>query len=47
MDQVLDQVLYDRDTGKSRGFAFVTMSSIEDCKAVIENLDGRVSIHMT
>ncbi|KAI3723474.1 hypothetical protein L2E82_35077 [Cichorium intybus] len=37
----LVEVLYDRDTGKSRGFAFVTMSSIEDCKAVIENLDGR------
>ncbi|XP_048430567.1 29 kDa ribonucleoprotein A, chloroplastic-like [Pyrus x bretschneideri] len=34
------QVLYHRDTGKSRGFAFVTMSAIEDCNAVIENLDG-------
>ncbi|XP_058094881.1 28 kDa ribonucleoprotein, chloroplastic [Magnolia sinica] len=34
------EVLYDRDTGRSRGFAFVTMSSIEDCNAVIENLDG-------
>lgn len=37
----LVEVLYDRNTGKSRGFAFVTMSSVEDCKAVIENLDGR------
>ncbi|XP_050372887.1 31 kDa ribonucleoprotein, chloroplastic-like [Argentina anserina] len=37
----LIEVLYNRDTGKSRGFAFVTMSSIEDCNAVIENLDGR------
>ncbi|GAB4843662.1 hypothetical protein Ancab_013626 [Ancistrocladus abbreviatus] len=36
----LVEVLYNRDTGKSRGFAFVTMSSIEDCNAVIENLDG-------
>lgn len=36
----LIEVLYDRDTGKSRGFAFVTMSSIEDCNTVIENLDG-------
>lgn len=36
------QVLYDRDTGKSRGFAFVTMSCIEDCEAVIENLDRSV-----
>ncbi|CAA2957011.1 28 kDa ribonucleo, chloroplastic-like [Olea europaea subsp. europaea] len=36
----LVEVLYDRDTGKSRGFAFVTMSSIEDCHKVIKNLDG-------
>ncbi|XP_021721547.1 28 kDa ribonucleoprotein, chloroplastic-like [Chenopodium quinoa] len=36
----LVEVLYNRDTGKSRGFAFVTMSSVEDCSAVIENLDG-------
>lgn len=34
------EVLYDRDTGRSRGFAFVTMSSVEDCEAVIQNLDG-------
>lgn len=33
------EVLYDRETGKSRGFAFVRMSSIDDCNAVIENLD--------
>ncbi|KAM5553362.1 28 kDa ribonucleoprotein, chloroplastic [Rosa sericea] len=37
----LIEVLYHRDTGRSRGFAFVTMSSVEDCNAVIENLDGR------
>ncbi|CAI9776033.1 unnamed protein product [Fraxinus pennsylvanica] len=36
----LVEVLYHRDTGKSRGFAFVTMSSIEDCRKVIEILDG-------
>ncbi|KAG6484955.1 hypothetical protein ZIOFF_053480 [Zingiber officinale] len=34
------QVLYDRDTGRSRGFAFVTMSSVEDCEQVMNNLDG-------
>lgn len=34
------EVLYERDTGRSRGFAFVTMSSVEDCEAVIQNLDG-------
>ncbi|KAJ4956821.1 hypothetical protein NE237_013604 [Protea cynaroides] len=36
------EVLYDRETGRSRGFAFVTMSSMEDAKAVIENLDGSI-----
>ncbi|XWS53743.1 hypothetical protein CRYUN_Cryun10bG0026700 [Craigia yunnanensis] len=40
----LVQVLYNRETGKSRGFAFVTMSTIEDCTVVIENLDGSVRI---
>ncbi|KAH9620949.1 hypothetical protein KSS87_010698 [Heliosperma pusillum] len=36
----LIEVLYNRDTGRSRGFAFVTMSNVEDCNAIIENLDG-------
>ncbi|XP_039071234.1 28 kDa ribonucleoprotein, chloroplastic-like [Hibiscus syriacus] len=36
----LVEVLYDRQTGKSRGFAFVAMSTIEDCNTVIQNLDG-------
>nr|CAD1830867.1 unnamed protein product [Ananas comosus var. bracteatus] len=34
------EVLYDRESGRSRGFAFVTMSTVEDCEAVIQNLDG-------
>ncbi|CAI8611077.1 unnamed protein product [Vicia faba] len=37
----LVEVLYDMDTGKSRDFAFVTMSFVEDCNAVIKNLDGK------
>lgn len=40
----LVEVIHDRETGKSKGFGFVTMSSIEDCNAVIENLDG--SMHL-
>lgn len=39
----LVEVLYNRDTGQSRGFAFVTMSNVEDCNVIIENLDGTVS----
>ncbi|KAK6138767.1 hypothetical protein DH2020_027489 [Rehmannia glutinosa] len=38
----LVEVLYDRNTGRSRGFAFVTMSSIEECNTVIQNLDGSI-----
>ncbi|KAL9253063.1 33 kDa ribonucleoprotein, chloroplastic-like protein [Drosera capensis] len=38
-DPELVEVLYDRETGKSRGFAFVTMGSVEDCNKVIKNLD--------
>jgi RNA recognition motif-containing protein len=31
----------DRDTGKSRGFAFVTMSSAEEGRAAITALEGK------
>ena len=37
------QVVYDRDTGRSRGFGFVTMNSAEDAQAAIERFDGSVS----
>ena len=38
------QVIYDRETSRSRGFAFVTMASVEDAQAAIEKLDGQVSL---
>jgi RNA recognition motif-containing protein len=31
----------DRDTGRSRGFAFVEMAKDEDAQSAISNLDGR------
>lgn len=34
-------IVTDRDTGQSRGFAFVQMGSPEDAKAAIEALNGR------
>lgn len=34
------EVIYDRNSGTSRGFAFATMSSVEDANALVENLDG-------
>ncbi|KAG6554440.1 hypothetical protein Mapa_004357 [Marchantia paleacea] len=36
----LVEVIYDRDTQKSRGFAFVTMSTNEDAQRAIDALDG-------
>jgi nucleolin len=35
-------VVYDRETGRSRGFGFVTMASKEDLDTAIEALDGEV-----
>ena len=34
------EVIYDQETGRSRGFAFVTMASTEDAQAVINGLNG-------
>ncbi|MEE9299234.1 MAG: RNA-binding protein [Acidimicrobiia bacterium] len=34
------QVITDRDTGRSRGFGFVEMTSPEQAKTAIDNLNG-------
>jgi cold-inducible RNA-binding protein len=34
-------IIDDRETGRSRGFAFVEMSSAEEAKAAIAALDGK------
>lgn len=38
------KVVYDRESGKSRGFGFVTFSQAEEVTGAISNLDGAVSI---
>lgn len=35
------QVIKDRDTGRSKGFGFVEMSSEEEARAAISELDGK------
>jgi nucleolin len=35
------EVIYDQESGRSRGIAFVTMASNEDAQAVINELDGK------
>src|SRR5512140_1930740 len=34
-------IIEDRETGRSRGFAFVEMSSAEEAKAAIASFDGK------
>ncbi|MDP2313872.1 MAG: RNA-binding protein, partial [Pseudomonadota bacterium] len=34
-------IMHDRDTGQSRGFAFVEMASQSDAEAAIKAMDGR------
>ena len=41
------KVVYDRDTGRSRGFGFVTYSSADEVNRAIESLNGAVSYTLT
>ena len=43
--RVMDaRVVYDRESGRSRGFGFVTYSSAEEVENAIHSLNGAVSI---
>lgn len=42
-DVVEAKVVYDRESGRSRGFGFVTFNSAEDVTNAIQSLDGAVS----
>jgi hypothetical protein len=37
------QVIYDKTTGRSRGFGFVTMSTAEEVEAAAQQFNGYVS----
>lgn len=36
------KVIYERDSGRSRGFGFVNFASAEDCQAALQTMDGKV-----
>lgn len=38
------RVIYDRDTGRSKGFGFVTLGSAQEVQKAINSLNGAVSI---
>lgn len=37
------KVIYDKVTGRSRGFGFVTMGSAQEAASAVDQLDGYVS----
>jgi RNA recognition motif-containing protein len=43
MCSLLLQIIYDRVTNRSRGFAFVTMATAQEAAKAIEMFDGAVS----
>lgn len=36
------KVIYERDSGRSRGFGFVTFVSASECQAALEAMNGKV-----
>lgn len=36
------RIIMDRETGRSRGFAFITFNSVEEASSAIQALDGQV-----
>lgn len=43
---VILQVIYNRDTDQSRGFGFVTMSTVEEAEQAVEKFNRYVSFQL-
>ena len=41
------KVIYDRESGRSRGFGFISMSSKQEMDNAIASLDGQVPLPLT
>lgn len=41
---VVARIITDRETGRSRGFGFVTYATPEEASSAIQGLDGKVTI---
>lgn len=41
---VVVNILYDKDTGRSRGFGFVNFSKEDDARCAKDAMDGKVSL---
>ena len=38
------QVIYNRETDRSRGFGFITMNTVEEAEKAVEMMNGYVSL---
>jgi RNA recognition motif-containing protein len=47
VDLILVQIIYDKVTDRSRGFAFVTMATAEEAATAIQMFNGAVSFFHT
>ena len=40
------RIIMDRETGRSRGFGFITYTSVEEASSAIQALDGQVTYYL-
>lgn len=40
------KIIFDRNTGRSRGFGFISFTSVDDAQTALAGMDGKVSDHL-